>query len=372
MSSRSHIRRSLPLFLDLQIRPDTLVLEMNSTQPPTREPNATPDGTLPAPPTQPATAASIFLDREGLRPIWGILLFLVIWNLLRQFIFPLLETLFPSPASDSLITARHGSVFESASLVCVATATGLMAKFEGRTFGTYGFSAHRSLRNFAVGLVTGAALLSFLVIALRASGLLVFDARLLFGRDIFRDGLIWAAGFLLVALAEEMLLRGYLQFTLTRALRSLFLRLLSPLQADRAGFWASAIILSIAFGYSHVGNPGESPLGLVDAALVGLVFCLSLWRTGSLWWAIGFHAAWDWAQSFLYGVADSGLMVRGHLFATHPVGRPILSGGLTGPEGSALLLPILFAAWVAILLTLPRTRVNSLPSNPPAAALDLP
>jgi uncharacterized protein len=31
----------------------------------------------------------------------------------------------------------------------------------------------------------------------------------------------------------------------------------------------------------------------------GLLFCLSLRRTGSLWWAVGFHAAWDWGQTLL-------------------------------------------------------------------------
>ena len=97
-------------------------------------------------------------------------------------------------------------------------------------------------------------------------------------------------------------------------------------------------------------------MGLLSAGLIGLVFCLSLWRTGSLWWAIGFHAAWDWAQSFLYGVADSGLMMQHHLLATHPLGKPILSGGATGPEGSIFIL-LIFALIVAvILLTLPRTN----------------
>lgn len=60
----------------------------------------------------------------------------------------------------------------------------------------------------------------------------------------------------------------------------------------------------------------------------------SLWRTESLWWAIGCHAAWDWAESFLFGTADSGLLTNHHLLASHPVGKPLLSGGLTGPEGS--------------------------------------
>src|SRR5208282_1390693 len=97
----------------------------------------------------------------------------------------------------------------------------------------------------------------------------------------------------------------------------------------------------ILFGLGHGKNPGESPIGLLGAGLVSLVFCFSLWRTGSLWWAIGFHASWDWAQSFLYGVADSGWMAEHHLLATHPVGKPILSGGATGPEGSIFVLVIL-------------------------------
>jgi hypothetical protein len=81
-----------------------------------------------------------------------------------------------------------------------------------------------------------------------------------------------------------------------------------------------------------------------------------LWRTGSLWWAIGVHTSWDWAQSFLYGVADSGLMTQHHLLATHPVGKPILSGGTTGPEGSIFAIVVLCLVAVIILLTLPGRR----------------
>ena len=92
-----------------------------------------------------------------------------------------------------------------------------------------------------------------------------------------------------------------------------------------------------------------------------MVFCFSLWRTGSLWWAIGFHTSWDWGQTFLYGVADSGLMVQHHLLATHPVGKPILSGGTTGPEGSIFILAVLALIAVIIFLTLPRTHMDVRP-----------
>ena len=76
----------------------------------------------------------------------------------------------------------------------------------------------------------------------------------------------------------------------------------------------------------------------------GFVFCLSLWYTKSLWWAIGFHAGWDWGQSYLYGTPDSGLLTQGHLRVSHSAGNRLLSGGATGPEGSLLILPLLIVS----------------------------
>ena len=90
------------------------------------------------------------------------------------------------------------------------------------------------------------------------------------------------------------------------------------------------------------------------AGLAALVFSLSLWRTGSLWWAIGFHASWDWAQSFLFGVPDSGTIVANRLFATHPLGSALLSGGSAGPEGSLFVLPAFLIACLVLHLTHPR------------------
>jgi hypothetical protein len=59
-----------------------------------------------------------------------------------------------------------------------------------------------------------------------------------------------------------------------------------------------------------------------------------------VWWAVGFHAGWDWGQSYFYGTADSGLVVKGHLLASHPSGSPLWSRGTVGPEGSILIVPL--------------------------------
>jgi hypothetical protein len=63
-------------------------------------------------------------------------------------------------------------------------------------------------------------------------------------------------------------------------------------------------------------------------------------------------------------------VIQGHLFATHPVGRPIFSGGLTGPEGSLFILPTLALTAAVILFILPRTRDIGPPAIARAASLD--
>jgi membrane protease YdiL (CAAX protease family) len=164
-------------------------------------------------------------------------------------------------------------------------------------------------------------------------------------------------------LFEEYLLRGYLQYTLSRGLAGLYQAIFKSSHSTALGFWTAALLLSTLFGLGHGSNPGESPIGLLSAGLAGLLFCFALWRTGSLWWAIGFHASWDWAQSFLYGVADSGMMAQHHLLATHAVGKPILSGGATGPEGSAIIVVVFALASAIIVVTLPRAHSGAAPEQ---------
>ena len=95
------------------------------------------------------------------------------------------------------------------------------------------------------------------------------------------------------------------------------------------------------FFFSHIHNAGETATGLAAVFLAGVVFSYALWRTGSLWWGIGAHMAWDWTQSFLFGVPDSGILSAGRLFQTHAMGPAWLSGGVDGPEGSVLVIPAL-------------------------------
>jgi hypothetical protein len=265
--------------------------------------------------------------------------------------------LLPPPsnsAAQNPISFRLGFIVEAIPFLAVLLVTWIMSKIERRPNSVYGFGGSRRLHLFFSGLAWGLACLSLLVFVLRKTGLLIIENRLLFGPAILGYGALWFLGFLLVGLLEEYLNRGYLQFTLSRVLAGFYQWAFKATQSPSLGFWTAALLISILFGLGHGNNPGESPIGLLSAGLGGLVFCFSLWRTGSLWWAIGFHTAWDWAQSFLYGVADSGLMVQHRLLATHPAGKPLLSGGTTGPEGSILIVGILAIIVLVIFYTVPR------------------
>ncbi len=317
------------------------------------------------PSTEASTVRNIFVGKDGLRAGWSLLIFIAIFAAMAFCVRMIGQKLHPAPRPKpgSELSPAFGYIAESINFGLTAVVTWIMSKIERRPISVYGFGDNRKLPHFLAGLGWGITCLSLLVLTLWKTGLLVIDSRLLSGSDIFRYGAIWLGAFLLVALAEEYLTRGYLQYTLTRGLAGLYRWAFKTRHGEALGFWTSAVVFSILFGLGHSNNPGESPIGEFAAGLAGLVFCFSLWRTGSLWWAIGFHTSWDWAQSFLYGVPDSGLMVQHHLLATHPVGKPILSGGATGPEGSIYVIAILALIVVIILFTLAHAHNSCAPER---------
>ena len=181
-----------------------------------------------------------------------------------------------------------------------------------------GVDIKQAIPGFAVGMGT----LVLLVLAQAGAG--AMHIRLDAARDSALFGLGWLAAHCLVAVFEEVLSRGYFLSTLS----------------DGIGFWPAAGLSSLGFGALHLGNPGESWLGILGTVAMGLVLCLAVRRTGTLWLGIGIHAGWNWAESYLMGALNSGTASVGHLFTVTPHGWQWLSGGAAGPEGSALGPPI--------------------------------
>lgn len=284
----------------------------------------------------PAPRHTLWRGPNGIRAGWRALIFLALVAAFFFLLFLALSLLVRREVALNLsqltplgLGLTEGSLFAFTSIAAL-----IMGRIERRKYGKYGLPARGAFgKDFWIGIVVGFSSISasllgiFALHGFRLTGLAVH------GRTIVASAAAWGVAFVVVGLSEEFSFRGYLQYTLTSGM----------------GFWLSAVLLSIGFGLAHAGNPGESKVGLASVVLFGLLFCLFLRRRGNLWWAVGFHAGWDWGQTFFYGVPDSGIPAYHNLFNCSFSGPRWLTGGTVGPEAS-VFTPIVLAI-VAILFS---------------------
>ena len=302
----------------------------------------------PAPPSaEESTFQFIFFNHRELRAGWRLLLYLLLAALVNF----LLALLSRDGGAGGPITLTPGFVFRSTHgpllLICLLPAV-VMAFLEKRTLAHYGLATglrHALGKNFWLGAAWGIASLTLVLLVLRINGSFLFGEVGLNWRDALLYGALWALAMYLVSLAEEFMLRGYTQFTLTTGL---------SFSGPSVGFWLAAALLSMTFAGLHITNQGENPLGIANIVLIALFFCFTLYRTGTLWFAIGMHASWNWGQTFLYGVPNSGIVAQGHLLNPTIQGPWWYSGGTVGPEGSILMVPLIALMFVVFDRTFPK------------------
>jgi len=268
----------------------------------------------------------IFYGRSELRPGWRLLIFLAIVvicvNVSNFAVGRLLR------GADDVTGFLVREVMD---FLIFLFASWIMGGIEGRTIGEYGLPWQKMFRvQFWQGAVIGFAAISGLLVVMRIFGVFHFEGIALRGFDVGKWAITWGLVFLLVALREEFRARGYGQFTLSMGI----------------GFWPAAMLSAAYFGYSHHGNSGEHWIGVCNAALFGLLACLLLQRTGNLWMPIGLHTAFDWGETYFYGVPDSGQVLPGHLLKSSSSGVAWLSGGSVGPEGSLLCTLLILVVWL--------------------------
>jgi len=275
---------------------------------------------------QPSYVRTVFLGPDGLRAGWGLAFYAAVF-------YPLQFVASRWAWSRNLgADGLWSSMLEEVGVLVAAAIPALvLAKVERRPWGVYGLPGRSALgKLFWVGAAWGFASITLLLATMYGLRVFAVGHLAIHGARIAKFAVFWAVMFLLVGLFEEFLLRGYSQFTLTRAI----------------GFWPAAVVLSCTFGMIHIRNEGEQWPGLLAVVVIGFFFCLTLRRTGSLWFAVGFHAAWDWGETFFYSVPDSGSMFPGHLLKSSLHGPAWLTGGMVGPEGSVLCFVVIAVVWV--------------------------
>jgi membrane protease YdiL (CAAX protease family) len=289
---------------------------------------------------------TIFYNAQGLRAGWRLVMYIVMiiifsvaLNLALGKIFHLPKTATPAPWQIFLQ--------EFLLLLLVFLPACLMARFEHRPVGDYGLPLQSLFATrFCQGCALGVVEIVVLMGCIAAFGGYSFGALNLHGAAIFRWALYWALFFVVVGLFEEFTFRGYLQFTL----------------ADGIGFWPAAWILSLGFGAVHLNNKGEGWVGAASVAVIGIIFAFTLRRTGNLWLVVGWHAAFDFGETFLFSVPNSGNVFEGHLSNAALHGPTWLTGGTVGPEGSVFSFLTMGAAALFIHKAFPPPKSAERPS----------
>ena len=298
---------------------------------------------------------TIFVGPEGIRAGWRFAIFvsllfgfskLFFWFLIVLFHYQEHAGWFPK---DFLL---DGTLSFGAALL----AAWIMSKIERRLFLEYGLPWRVMFRkHFWQGILWGLAASLLMIILLRLFGAASFEGVALHGQAFLQSALLWAAAFLLLAFAEEFAYRGYSQATLARGM----------------GFWPAAVLLSAIFGAVHYFfKPMETWMDGLSVGLFGLFWCFTLWRTGTLWFAIGFHAMSDYADMVVLAqpnTGNNGQRLTGHLLNVSYHGPDWLTGGPRGTEASAMEFLILTFMFLAFARAYPKLEGQPVPitrSNP--------
>jgi CAAX protease family protein len=242
-------------------------------------------------------------------------------------------------------------------LVITALAAGYICArwLEGLPWRSLGLTLHQGwMRDLLVGSAIGFVGLALAVGIAAAAGGLRFtfgNAVLPMARSLVGSVFL----FLVAALAEEALFRGYPLQTFSRAHLA----------------WLGLLLTLAFFGYVHLSNPNASPgLPLVNTCLAGLWLGIGYLRTRSLWFPLGLHWSWNWALGSFFGLPVSGLnLVSNPLLKGNDLGPAWVTGGSYGIEGGvactvALIVFTLFTWRTRLVAATPELKKLTSEENP--------
>ena len=227
-------------------------------------------------------------------------------------------------------------LFQIMALGGVSVATFVMTRFVNRKpFGAVGLSLHPAMpREFAMGCLLGFLMIAGIFVVEYALGYVRLSGKMLSLRESSLLAGKAAATFVVAALIEELLFRGYLFQTLIQAIT----------------FLPALILTVLFFAVSHAGNPGATIFPLVNVALAGAWLSFAYMKTRSLWLPIGLHLSWNFAQTTLFSFPISGFRFdEKSLFSLTQTGPEWITGGSFGPEGGILATMALLLCTTHIL-----------------------
>ena len=278
----------------------------------------------------------LFIGPDGLRHGWRFLIFVAAIVLVAQFLEQLAIVFLGAKlhVDRNALSASSIILGDGFDLIVVLIVTGVFALCERRRIDSYGLPINEAFG----GLFWNGVVAALVVVAFVAVGMLVTDGMRIHGIalrkiDLITSPLLWLVAMLFVGFTEEYFFRGY-------ALQSLW---------RGAGFWPAALITTALFAGLHLVKPHENAIDIGMIFVLGLIICMSVRVTGSLWWAVGWHAAFDFGQLFIIGTRNGGQVPQGRLFDVTFPGPAWITGGELGTEASYFMIPAVLGTLIYVI-----------------------
>ncbi len=136
---------------------------------------------------------------------------------------------------------------------------------------------------------------------------------------------------------QRLMVDYFVKFTMGAFLEELLFRLIVfRLTEEWLGSWWALATQVVLFGVAHIANDNATVLtGLCVAVVGGLVYTAAFMYTHRIWFALGIHAGWNYFQSGIFGMPNSGSAYEGVLLPK-VTGPRWLTGGDFGIEASVL------------------------------------
>ena len=269
---------------------------------------------------------------KSIPPVLRVMLYVIsvvfLTMLLSALLFPLLTTVFAVSPS--------GFVYYIGAELCLLFSVVLMAWLmltyvDGRPFADLGLTLGGHGKDIAYGMLMAMVLyaigfgVSLALGAVRVTGVHFHPVDLLVSWFFF----------VLVAFAEEIMVRGYI---------------LGRLLSTRMNKFLALLLSSLIFAAGHLFNPGVTFLPMLNLILAGLLLGASYLYTRNLWFPISLHLFWNWIQGPVLGYEVSGNSFGNTLLAIEFPEPNLINGGAFGFEGSVIctFLMIVFTAGIIV------------------------
>lgn len=233
------------------------------------------------------------------------------------------------------VEARHPGMvgyilLEGGMLLAVLTAAVIMLRLERRPFSDLGLSVKGHAKGLWYGFLMAVLLylvgfgLSLVMGEVEVSGF-QFRPLDLLGALLF---------FGLVALFEEILMRGYI---------------LGHLLHTRLNKFLSLFISAALFAFLHIFNPEIAFLPMINLVLAGMLLGASYLYTRNLCFPLSLHFFWNWIQGPVLGYQVSGNNFMSTMLKLHMPEENVLNGGAFGFEGSLICTVLMIVCTILIV-----------------------